>query len=970
MPSTAVYRLDTICRQFAEAAAQDPFGTVLILPTAHLAREVVHRLDAEGTPLVADAVTTLSGLAARIFENRATVETLISDTESRLVVAHLLAAEPGRFPLLAGTGAVDDLATLFSVLVTRKVDYPAALGDLQSAKSAEIGDLLDAYRRFLDDHALVDGSTLFSWVARRATGFRTVFVYGLFEPVAVEQEFLLALCESAEAFCDIPASSDTDRPCSDVRITERRDRLDEVRAIAQEIRDLIAAGVRPGEIAVAFPDFEPAIPYVEEVFADFGIPYAASSGRALTGSPLVRSLLDILSVPIFGCRREDVAALAASPYTGLSPEIDLLSRESGIVAGAGTWDARLAGLAATLAGEQSLPGTPEHARRRLAAKIAAIESARKDIRSLFADLAALDGSKTIPEHLAAYRSILERRGWPAMPEEGNAAVLEREERDLGAFAGLLESLERFSRVLPERPVPLAEFASLLGLLAAGTRPPRTRNRNAVQVVGLRELAHLQVPSLFIAGLVEGVMPRLTTRLPLATDLETRRLGTRTAADILREERHHFTAALLAGTERLYLSFPAADGTSPLIPSPFLDAVRDEIATVPWGSTDFPASRTFAARNAGARLARGEAAAADADAARRLAVETAHRQGAYASSYDAVLTAESGVVATLADRFGPAAVFSPTALETYADCPFRFYVSRVLGLAPLPAVDRDLTGLERGSLLHRIAFRFYADWRADGNAAVTAACYPDALQRILAIGREEADRFAFASPAWAAERQHLLGSPEAGAGLLERFLCHEAAIAASGFVPDAFEVSFGLPIVPGTCDPGSTPDAVAVPLGDEVVRIRGRVDRVDRLPDGRFLVTDYKTGSTHPGLREIASGRALQLPLYLRALETLTGTPGVAGTYYTLRRGTVQNKPVFRDADLATEFAAFPPSRSGVADVRELVDASLAHVQRYLGGIRSGWFAPRSDPGPCPRYCDFQTVCRFDAMRLLEEEEEP
>ncbi len=975
--------LDAFCRQFAEAAARDPFGTVLILPTAHLAREVVGRFEAESIPLVTDAVTTLSGLARRIFEDRATTETLISETESRLVLARILASDPGRFPLLAGTGAVDDLATLFSVLITRKVDYPGALGDLQSAKSAEIAGILDAYLRLLDKNALVDASTLFSWVTRWVSGYGAVFVYGLFEPVPVEQDLLLALRESAEAFHSAPSAGDeqgsaiaslfTRRDVRDagvsVRVAERCDRLDEVRAIAQEIRDLIADGVRPADIAVAFPDLETAIPYVEEVFADFSIPYAASSGQPLTRSPLVRSLLDVIGVPVSGYRREDVAALLASPYTPGSPDLDLLAREARIVAGAGTWDTRFATLTAGLSEEQALPGTPDHARRRLAAKLASVEAAREEVRTLFADLAPLEGQKTIAEHLAAYRSILERRGWPAMPEEGDAAVLEREERDLAAFAGLLDRLERLSRVLPEQKVPLSEFASLLGLLAAGTRQSRKGNRHAVRVAGVREFAHFSVPYLFVADLVEGVMPRLTTRLPLATDLETRRLGTRSQADILREERSFFTAALLAATKRIYLSFPAADGTSPLIPSPFADTVRERIATESWGRDDFPASRTFAARKAGALLARGEAVPADPDAARRLAVEVVSRRGAYASPYDAVLTAEPAVQAALAKRFGPEAVFSPTALETYADCPFRFYLAQVLGLAALPAADPDPTALERGSLLHRIAFRFYADWRADGNGAVTEICYPDALERVLAIGREEANRFALDSPSWAAERQHLLGSPEAGPGLLERFLRHEAAVAASGFVPHAFEVSFGLPVAPGTCDPGSTPEAVAVPLGGEVLRIRGRIDRVDRLPDGRFLVTDYKTGSTHPGLKDIAAGRALQLPLYLRALETLTGTAGVAGTYYTLRRGTVQNKPVFRDADLAEEFSAFPGSRSGVADVRELVDAVLAHVQRHLAGIRSGYFAPRSDPGPCPRYCDFKTVCRFDAMRLLAGEED-
>ncbi len=1005
--------LDAFVAEFRKAAARDPFGTVFIVPTSHLAREVARRLGEEGVPFVADAVTTLPGFARKVFDERATSETPLSSAESRLVLARLLAA--GRYPLLAGAGAVDELATLFAVLIMRKVDYPAALGDLASAKSAEIARLFDAYLRFLDDHDLVDESTLFARAVRMLAdtgGFRTVFVYGLFEPVPLERDLLLALRESAEEFhysipyAANPAVFSDDgewlhpdevvlpdvRPskvaglfsrrepgdCGGfIRIAERRDRLDEVRAIAQEVRDLIAAGARPGEVAVAFPDLASAVPCVEEVFPDFGVPYSASAGRPLSASPLVQALLLVPAVPARGYRREDVVALTSSPYlpdAARGCEVDILSREARITGGAAAWDERLAALTSALEEERTRPDTPESARDRLAAKIAAIGAVRDGIRELFADLAALEGKKTLAGHLAAYRSLLDRWQAPAMPAEGEPDLLEDEVRDLGGFMETLAALERLARLLPEEKVPLAEFSSLLGLFAAGTRTGRRRNSGAVRVVGVREIAHLAVPYLFIGDLVEGAMPRLTTRLPFTTDAETRRLATRSKEDILREERYHFTAALLAARSRVYLSYPAADGATPLVRSGFVDAVREAFSPETWGSGDFPDSALAAARRAGALLARGETPAGMPpgltvrEAVRRLNVENYHRKGGYDSPYDGLLAGDPAIVAALAERFGEGAVFSPTALETYADCPFRFYLERALGLAPLPEADPDLTAQERGSLVHRIACRFYSGWKRDGNGAVTEACYPDALRLILSTGREEADRFAFTSPAWVADKEHLLGSPAAGRGLLERFLRHEAEIAASGLLPQAFEVSFGLPLVPGEVDAASTTDAVAIPLGGETIRLRGRVDRVDVLPDGRFTITDYKTGISHPGLKDIAAGKALQLPLYIRAVEALTGMQGVAGTYYTLRRGEVRNRPVFWDAGLKDCFACFPGSRQGsVEDVRELVETALFWTKHYLAGIRGGCFPPRSDAGPCPAYCGFKTVCRFDGLRLLNAE---
>lgn len=417
--------------EFRKAAARDPFGTVFVVPTSHLAREIVRRLGKEGSPLIADAVTTLPGLARKVFLDHTAAETLIPKIGSRLIIDRLLAA--GDYPLIARAGAVDELATLFAVLITRKVDYPAALGDLASAKSAEIGRLFAAYLRFLDEHRLVDESTLLARATRLLTGsdeFRTVYVYGLFEPVPLERDLLLALRESAEEFhYAIPYAANPavfadeglwlhpDAVVEDertsavaglfsrremggggegIRLAERRDRLDEVRAIAQEIRDLAAAGVRPGEIVVAFPDLASAVPYVEEVFPDFAVPYAASGGRPLAASPLVQALLLVLAVPACGYRRSDVVALATSPYLPFTrgSELDFLSREARITAGADAWDERLAALARAL--EDELAG-PDPAKDRLTAEIASVTAAREQVRRLFADLATLEGTKTIQE---------------------------------------------------------------------------------------------------------------------------------------------------------------------------------------------------------------------------------------------------------------------------------------------------------------------------------------------------------------------------------------------------------------------------------------------------------------------------------------------------------------------------------------------------------------------------------------------
>ena len=115
----------------------------------------------------------------------------------------------------------------------------------------------------------------------------------------------------------------------------------------------------------------------------------------------------------------------------------------------------------------------------------------RKIQRVFADL-AIEGEIIIAD------SSDDRTA--AIARDLGATVVRPEKRGYGNayLAGLA-----CARVLSEQKMPLSEFSSLLALLAAGTRTGRRRNHNAVQVVGVREVAHLAVPYLFIGDLVDA-----------------------------------------------------------------------------------------------------------------------------------------------------------------------------------------------------------------------------------------------------------------------------------------------------------------------------------------------------------------------------------------------------------------------------------------------------------------------------------
>jgi len=212
MAHTILYRTlpgggaDEFINNFLASAEKDPFGTVIILPTARLAREIRQKLETDGHTIIPDNITTVSAFADSVFDSHASSKTMISDAEASVILSSILSSHADEFSLFTGNGnparQVNDLRILISVFVQRNVSYPECLGSLQSEKSSQIRGIYDAYLGFLRENNLVDRYTVIKWseeyLKKRTGEIRTVWIYGLFEPVSSEQAFILALKNHAQ----------------------------------------------------------------------------------------------------------------------------------------------------------------------------------------------------------------------------------------------------------------------------------------------------------------------------------------------------------------------------------------------------------------------------------------------------------------------------------------------------------------------------------------------------------------------------------------------------------------------------------------------------------------------------------------------------------------------------------------------------------------------------------------------------
>jgi DNA helicase-2/ATP-dependent DNA helicase PcrA len=113
-------------------------------------------------------------------------------------------------------------------------------------------------------------------------------------------------------------------------------------------------------------------------------------------------------------------------------------------------------------------------------------------------------------------------------------------------------------------------------------------------------------------------------------------------------------------------------------------------------------------------------------------------------------------------------------------------------------------------------------------------------------------------------------------------------------------------------------------------VRGRVDRVDRLPDGDHELIDYKTGERKS---EADLESDLQLPLYRLAAREAWDLDASTGSYYYVLDG---------------EKVAAPTK----PDDAERVERTVLQVGE---GVLGQDFEPRPSAAVCS-WCDYRLIC--------------
>lgn len=244
------------------------------------------------------------------------------------------------------------------------------------------------------------------------------------------------------------------------------------------------------------------------------------------------------------------------------------------------------------------------------------------------------------------------------------------------------------------------------------------------------------------------------------------------------------------------------------------------------------------------------------------------------------------------------------LETFAETPYLYFLKYVLGVEPLdePALDDEpwLNRLRRGTILHDTFEAFMETLEERGERPDSCRGHEDLLRKTLQERiNEEIEKVAPPSTVVeeSAYRRLLDDAMVFLRSEIEQCLTWE---------PLYHEVGFGYgPYRRREGDFGS----VSLTVGGREMPLRGRMDRVDREPDGALAIWDYKTGSASSFEESdpLADGAQLQWALYAYALEHLDGQSVASSGYY------------FTSAEEMGTRLAFDPARHE-AEVERLLDA--------------------------------------------------
>ncbi|MGG6297907.1 PD-(D/E)XK nuclease family protein [Leptolyngbya sp. AN02str] len=481
-------------------------------------------------------------------------------------------------------------------------------------------------------------------------------------------------------------------------------------------------------------------------------------------------------------------------------------------------------------------------------------------------------------------------------------------RESLAFNALNQALVDLSKPEDEK-LTWSAFAQELRELLAIVGVPAQPGRGGVELHGPTSVIGARYPYLFVIGMAEGVLPA-PVRNDCVLDFYERKalrqvgIPLELASEAVRRESLLFYYLLQIATQSVVFSYAQLNKRQEQLPSPYLAQLGLEATKPP----EMPIASIEELRKIALRRENDTEDLVLQQALHTWTVELLRESSEPPDEYDGI----TGVPLDYHDR-----TFSVSQLTNLGLCPFKWFADKVLKLGEPQEDENELSPSRRGNLYHRVLELIFKELQAHPQRSLQ-----DPILLEAKFEEVEHELRLTSLPLWTAQRVEHLQT-------LRRVLNQP------DFFPDESEA-----IALEATFEGTWHD----------LKLTGRVDRIDRTPQGLALI-DYKTSSNPPKGVSNAAGKAcidLQLPIYQQvAAQALFPGEGVATAYYySLMKAKKLSKKILDEAELA-----------GVAE------RCKAHLNRGHFPVQ-----PDVEQVAC-QYCAFDLMCRKGSrlIRKLREE---
>ncbi len=747
------------------------------------------------------------------------------------------------------------------------------------------------------------------------------------------------------------------------------DARDEVETIAKIIKHKVVQNpdLQLNKICIAIKGIKNYSNLVREIFYKFGIPVNVTDRYYLKNSPVVISIIRLLDLIRKNFFYKDLFYVLKSPYldfssidvNNLRDTLELIKISRGKDEIIQTIDSRINYLKKLLINDESYVGI----------EIEKLEKAKIDFQKIVELLSQLRTNQTPEEFVSNLKSIIKNlRVYEKIFESKlpidrdiNITTYSKDIRALNLFHSILEELqytfEKLNR--QNQKFSLDTFFDFITTSIFGSRYNiKERWGYGVLVTTPEEIRGLKFDILFLPGLENGVFPQRYT--PLIFLDEKYIINER---ENLLQDRYLFYQCLNAFEKELYLSYPQQDEKKEKIPSDFLIELEKIFTLQDYDKTlldnfiftnadlytklsiDELLELSINDKNLVAKISRVR------EALHRMQKRVENNINLNGKEFCGIITDEyllSKLYSEFNDKY-----FSITDLETYAKCPFKYFIQYILRPEIEEEIEEEIQDFEFGKIIHSILLKFFTKLKNEKRNFYEElrSNLETLFNELFIIAQEEVKVYERFNPFFFLTEEIILGPKISGENgkhditksILYKFLELEKNVT-DEFTPAEFEKEL----------------QVDFTINETKLKIKGKIDRIDvDEKKSYFKIIDYKTGKT-PTNKDYEDKVSFQLPLYLKIVKEYFHSINKDLQIYDAEFIRLPRKKTLRveRESLRNEILK---NKDFELELNEIIYQVYQIVERLKGGKFNLTTLEKFEERVC-KYCLFKPICRIESIK--------